>query len=469
MMRKRTRRLFELKVVPFLWIILPLDCMWGQSSTTMPAPEPNAPTAAREVESSLRLQASTRSESQQFTVWGGDVAQRASVAFLAEELKSDFLNITGDKDQWKIPISLTLHGSPGDPAPAQRLVTSILHTEAGYSIRLDIHLAHGLERERLREQLIAALIYELSLNNHASGDLDQALVVKPWLAQGMSEAMAMRKQEIDRRLYQAVFRSAGTFAMDDLLSYSQAQIDDCDSASRAAFRVSAGALVAALIEQPEGAEHFRRFLNEVALFNGDATILLRKHFPGMSISPKSLEKWWALQLAVTGREPIVEAMTIPQTEQALQHALRFQCRDDKGQLSSHEISDWRLLSEKPEAERRQSLNAADDALVRLSYRCFPSYRPLLLDYLRQLQNIAKKNEAGIDAALQELQERRKRMIERSQRGRDYLDWFEITRAKETSGVFADYMELKKRLEQGSLRHPDHLSRYLDKAQAIYDR
>lgn len=425
--------------------------------------------AAREVETTLRLQPTTRSESQQFTIVGGEDAARSSLAFLAEELKADFHKMTGEKDDWKIPITLTLHGNIGEPSPPRRIVTRIDQSETGFLIRLDIHLARGLERERLREQLIAALIYERSLKSLPAGNLDQALLVKPWLTVGLCEAIAMRQQEIDRRLYQAVFRSGGIFAMDDLFSFSAAQMEDCDSASRTAFRVSAGALVAALLEQPDGSELLRHFLDDIALFDGDTTILLRKHFPAMSISPTSLEKWWALQLAVTGRDPIVEVMSISQTERALEEALRFQNRDDKGQIATRGIIDWRELAGKSENERRQCLVQTEEALVRLSYRCFPSYRPLLLAYQQQLQHIVKNHSTDIDATLKELQERRTRMLERNKRARDYLDWFEITRARDTSGVFSDYMELKKRLEQGTLRHKDHLSDYVDKAQAIYER
>ncbi len=61
------------------------------------------------------------------------------------------------------------------------------------------------------------------------------------------------------------------------------------------------------------------------------------------------------------------------------------------------------------------------------------------------------------------------MLQRSTRAIDYLDWFEITRARETSGVFDDYIKLKKRLDQGIRVRPDHVSRYLDRAQLLFQR
>jgi hypothetical protein len=94
----------------------------------------------------------------------------------------------------------------------------------------------------------------------------------------------------------------------------------------------------------------------------------------------------------------------------------------------------------------------------------------LLDYqavLRAIVRPAKKFD--IATKLNELDERRVLMTHRSERARDYLDWFEITRARETSGVFDDYIKLKERLDQGMLQNTDHITRYLDQAQKLYKR
>jgi hypothetical protein len=61
------------------------------------------------------------------------------------------------------------------------------------------------------------------------------------------------------------------------------------------------------------------------------------------------------------------------------------------------------------------------------------------------------------------------MTAKAQRAGDYLDWFEITRARETSGVFDDYMRLKERLKSNPHRRHDDLSKYLDRMDAIFSR
>ena len=61
------------------------------------------------------------------------------------------------------------------------------------------------------------------------------------------------------------------------------------------------------------------------------------------------------------------------------------------------------------------------------------------------------------------------MTAKAKRARDYLDWFEITRARETSGAFDDYMRLKDRLKANPHRRNDELSKYLDRMDAIFSR
>ena len=72
-------------------------------------------------------------------------------------------------------------------------------------------------------------------------------------------------------------------------------------------------------------------------------------------------------------------------------------------------------------------------------------------------------------ALAELEETRATMIARAARARDYLDWFEITRARETSGAFDDYLRLKERLKSNPHQRKDELSDYLDRMDRIFHR
>ena len=60
------------------------------------------------------------------------------------------------------------------------------------------------------------------------------------------------------------------------------------------------------------------------------------------------------------------------------------------------------------------------------------------------------------------------MLVKAERARDFLDWFEITRARETSGVFDDYLDLKARLKSQKNPRQDEMSKYLDLLDPLFD-
>lgn len=420
----------------------------------------------------LKLEGQDRviSSTKQFRITGGGPQDRAAVAQLAEEAKDELLRLTEERDAWKVPVTVTLHGKSGDPMPLRTAAMKILVSEVGYDLRLDVHLSRGIEHERLKFATTSALIYERALRDRPPTESDTAFRVPPWLVDGLREATAWRLNQSDRRLYEALFKTGGLFKIDELFGTSEPEFEEMDAAMRAAFRVSSGALVMALLQQPQGKEGFRAFLTEVATFEGEMPALLRKYFPELNLSETSLSKWWVLQLANIGaRNLATDILTIAQTETALAEILRLNFRTAEGIIQQKDLSAWPEIAALPEAERVKSVQAAQDALVRLSYRCFPSYRPILSEYQITLSAIAKNKTPQVQAQLDALSERRGVMSAKARRAGDYLDWFEITRARETSGVFDDYMRLKDRLKANPHRRGDALSKYLDRMDAIFSR
>jgi hypothetical protein len=452
----------------------------GLLATAMVAAQ-EAPSALQVEEPSSPAVRDTRdrvaSSSGQFHISGGDSSHRSTAAILAEEAKSELLKLTGAppreserEENWKLPIEIICRGKPGDPLPARTLATQILVNEMGYSLQIDLHLARGVEPERFKYAITAALIYERVLRNRPTSEMDTPLIAPPWLVEGLREATGWRLNQSDRRLYEALFKSGGMFKIDHLFALDPASFEELDGATRAAFRVSAGALVMALIEQPQGKDGFRAFLTEVAAFQGETPGLLRKHFPELNLSETSLAKWWALQLAnIGGQNLATDVMTAPRTEAALVDCLRLNLRTAEGIFLQKDLAAWPEIAALPEPDRIKSVQLAEAALVRLSYRCFPSYRPILSEYQQILRTLVQNKTQDTALKLADLETRRETMRAKIKRASDYLDWFEITRARETSGVFDDYMRLKERLKSNPHRRTDDLSKYLDRAEAIFHR
>ena len=411
------------------------------------------------------------SHSKQFRVTGGESLTRGTVAWMADETKDELLKLTGEKDEWKVPVVIKLlNDKPGDPPPERAVSMQLLIIEGVSELRLDVHFGRGIEGERFKREVTTALLYERALRKRPAGEADRPLFVPPWLSEGLREAVAWHNDQSDRHLYAALFKRGGLFKIDDLFAVNERAFEEMDAAMRAAFRVSSGALVMALLEQPQGKEGFRAFLGGVAAYEGEMPGLLRRHFPELNLSETSLAKWWALQLAAKGGVNLLtDILTIQQTETALAEALHLNFHTVEGIIRQKELAAWPELAALKEPERIAAVRLAQDALVRLSYRCFPSYRPLLVDYQKVLVDIAKNKTKDVAKRLALLDETRATMRTRAGRARDYLDWFEITRARETSGAFDDYLRLKDRLKAGPHYRKDDLSKYLDRMDRIFYR
>ncbi len=409
------------------------------------------------------------SKSGQFSVTGGDGPQRASVALLAEQTKQALLNLSETKDDvWKTPIAIALHGKPGDPAPPRLVAFDLSYNEKGFVLRLDLHLARGLDQERFEEALLTAVLYEQALRTLPPGELESPLVGPSWRVAGLRETIVWREKRGDRRLYETLFKHGGLYKLDELFAVTDSAHESLDSAMRAAFRVSAGALVMALFEQPQGKEGFRAFLSEAASYDGEMPQLLRKHFPELNLSERSLAKWWQLQMANMAMPQTTDVLTVSETDAALNDALKLHFRVE-GEIREHSLGDWSAVTKLPQNERLEAIRPAQDALVRLSYRCFPSHRPLIAEYQMILSEIAANKPKQIDERLARLAGARQSMNERIKRAHDFLEWFEITRARETSGAFEDYLALKDRLKANTLQRNDPVSSYLDRLDKVFDR
>ena len=407
------------------------------------------------------------SRSMQFRVTGGEAAVRGTVAILAEQTKDELLLLTEEKDEWKVPIRVVLFGKEGDPSPSRSIVMELFVNDAGYAPRVNVHLGHGLEQERFANAITSALILERSLRGRKADDGDTPFFVPPWLVDGLREATAWKQKRSDRRSYEALSKRDGGFKLNDLFAVNAGAHADLDAASRVAFQVSSGALVMALLEQPQGKEGFRQFLSQVADFQGEMPVLLRRHFPELNLSESSLAKWWALQLASKGAAPLSDSLSITETERTLNEALTLHFRSPDGSAQTRPLSSWKEVAEMKDAERAEAVRPAQDALVRLSYRSFPSYRPLLLEYQTVLSSLARGKTEKVEPSLTSLDASRELMRGKAERAQDYLDWFEITRARQTSGEFDDYLRLKDRLNYKAVKREDDVSKYLDQMDGLF--
>ncbi|MFN9512944.1 MAG: hypothetical protein ACK57Z_08225 [Akkermansiaceae bacterium] len=407
------------------------------------------------------------SRSRQFKIKGSDPEMRAAAANLAEEIKDEMLRLLEEKDEWKVPVNVEMRGTYGDPVPLRKTVLKLKYNEVGYEVDIFVHLSRGLHKESYQRAVIEGCLLARSFKDAPKTDEKVPYSVSPWLVEGFAEAIAWRLGQSDRRMYDTLFRHGGLFELKNLFELDGAAYLALDAASKAAFRVSAGAMVMALSEQPDGKAGMRSFLKEASTYSGEIPTLLRQHFPELNLSQSSLSKWWALQLAIKGEVPLAEVMSVFVTDQELGRGLKIRYRNAEGGLDELPLLDWQRVPELTKAERMEAVRLTEDELVRLSLRCFPSFRPLLNEYQLILAKWVAGETKGLNDSLSKLSETRATMVSKSERARDYMDWFEITRARETSGEFNEYLTLKSRLKFQTIPRKDTVSKYLDRLDPLF--
>jgi hypothetical protein len=427
------------------------------------------------------------SESGQFRVQGGEQSQRSSLALLLEESARMLTSLLGEKDGVRsvdpkhptskpatpapamIPIDVILEGKPGDPPKANRISYDLRYTDTGFLLAMRLDLSRGIDNAELEHASVTLLLYERSLRGVKPADMEDRLVVKPWLVEGLGEADKWAQNgHGDWQLYEGVMKAGGGFTMDELFEMSDDQWKTLDPSSRLAFRVLSGATVMSLLSQPKGEEAFRSFLGEAARNSGETPVLMRKYFPDLNLSEKSLAKWVQLKLLEIARPDMTEPMSVTATESSLDDALKLHFRDKDGNAIVKGLDAWKEVAALKAPERVDAVRVAQEALVRMSYRCFPSYRATLEEYQQILRDLSKGDTKKIEQRLLELSDERQTRKKRAQRASDYMDYFEISRARDLSGQFDDYMKLKQALDENP-RAPrtDRMSHAMDIIETTY--
>jgi hypothetical protein len=410
------------------------------------------------------------SQSGLFRVMGGHAEERGAVVLALEEWKNRLERLFAEQqpEQWKVPISVILEGKSGDP-PKPRSISYDLTTDGrNFTLTLRIHLARGVDQAQLSRAAVTLLLYERSLRKASPEMLEGGLFVRPWLIEGLLEAQSAADGKLDRALYQGVAATGGGFTANELFEMPETKWRQLDGASRLAFQALSGAMVMALLDQPDGRTAFSRMTSEVARFGGETSSLLHKYFPDLNLSERSLAKWWQLKLATLGDNQLINRLTIAKTEDGIREALRFRYEDADGIAQVCDLSGWEKLIALPAEKRATCVKPAEEALVHLSYRCFPSYSGLLADYLKILGQIRMGKSSKLAEQILVLDEERALRLKRAIRARDYLDFIEISEARDVSGSFEDYLKLVDELkERPRDQRDDSFSKMLDRMDAIY--
>ncbi|PQJ27376.1 hypothetical protein [Rubritalea profundi] len=410
---------------------------------------------------------------QKIVVRGKRTKLRMAIASIANTMAKELHELLDEEDSYagKRNIYIEMLDSKGGRSDIQVRPDVKPFGDLDLIIRLLVKANTRLNRETLDHGIIDVLLYRKGLEGVQTLDESHKVQVPIWLSYGIIETISWKKDSSKKRvLYELLLSKPELFPLDNVLSASGRDVRAFDATSETFFRAASAALVMSLLRQDGGRDSMRAFLSEVVLFDGEMDILLRKHFPPLSIGANAMQKVWSLQVAEMAAPKLVENLSIAETDQRLTEMLVLNIADGNGDAQLVPFEDFKILDGMTVAEKVQATEAMRQGVVQLSNRCHPIYRPLLLEYTMLASEMCQGELKNISGRLPLLAGERLKMVLADERVHDYLDWYQITRAHEVTGDFSGYMKLKERLAMEREERKDEvIDPYLDRVQALMRR
>lgn len=406
------------------------------------------------------------SSSKMFSVSGGDAARMGAIASRADELRARLNKLLNLDPKWKYPVIIRLVGTTADAATPNPIRPRVLLVGAAPTLQIRIFAGGGIKIDKLDAAIITMLLYEYAMRDIQPDALPDYLEMPPWLISGIQQTLLWKQDRADRRLYQSLSDRAEMLSPEEIMDIREPE--KLDAGSRQVYDVSCGVLIMGLLSQKGGPDQLRNLLRESLTQEGKLQEVLAAHFHALEAGGNSLSKWWALELAALSQPSLMETLTPIETEKQLTEALLITTVDKDTRVPySVSLENVEELVKIPDWQEK--LITCADRLTELNLRCFPGYRSIISEYFRAIDELSKGEKPGkVKDLLTPLQELRAAYMEASIRGRDYLDWYEITQLGHTQRTSLEsYMESMRLLRRESPGPSTPISRYLDDIETLH--
>ncbi|MBR2145737.1 MAG: hypothetical protein IJ956_09380 [Akkermansia sp.] len=406
------------------------------------------------------------SHSKLFSVSGGDSLRMGAIASHADELYGQIRKLLQIGREHKSLISIRLIGKSSDSPVLNPIRTRINIIEDQPNFQIRIHPGGGIDLMRLDKAIITMVLYEYVLRELDPEAYPDTIGLPGWLVAGIQQAVLWKSGKAERRIYRQLFDQAEMLSPEEVISV--AEPEKLDAASREVYEVSCGVLIMSLIDREGGVDQLKNLLASAATSEGTPLETLTEHFHELGVDSSLLNKWWAVELANLALPKASEAMAPLESEKMLQEALTITYFDPDTQVPRPvSIDEVYALMELPNWQKL--VNPAVGRLVALSHLCFPGHRPIITEYCRVIDQLkAGADPDAMQSILLPLIELRKAYYSAAVRGRDYLDWYEITFTGKSRGrSFDSYLETMQMLCSDTTGPDTAMSRYLDDIEALY--
>ncbi len=397
--------------------------------------------------------AKSTSTSRQFVVYGADVYLRGAIAQLSEQTKSDALRWLQIRDDWKTPILINLQEPQPNLPEIPEVALNFSQTGFGLKLQLDLLVGPEIQPTVVQRELLRATLLELSYRSISDLKPGQPYVAAPdWLLEGLLVGTA-NKTPLTEALQNAV---NGGHVM-PLRDFMQQRRSLLDGESRALFRAYSYAIVEMLGAQPDGHARLARLITDLPRASNDPLADLGAHFPGLK-SDIAAERVWQSAVKRIALRYDGGPQSFLATERAIDDLMKLsiaESRETKAPLTLRECA----VAGARFTPRQPALAVLRQQLTVLGTQSHPLLRGLVADLARCAELAARGKQRELAQRFARADFERRQLDQRMVQLDDYMNWFEATQLKTTSGAFTNYLH-SAGSENDTTRH-DALSLYLD--------
>lgn len=413
------------------------------------------------IASAIKIPERSLSLSKQFIVYCDDDEVRHRVTSFVEETKENVLDALGERDRWKRPIIVRLTSASSAMPNQAPMSFTVFGSNQGIKIQIDVVVGRELPSTSLQTEIIRALLLELAYREGAGLQAGQRYNEPPsWLIEGIAQQIRRKVIGVDSGLFKTLIDVNRLPTIHEFLN-APAPIQD--SASLNLYRAYSYSLLQILEDLPNGRACLARYVSDIPRSGKNPVDNLVSHFPVLAGSPDSLEKWWTLSMARLSTADDYEGYTPEETESRLTDlfVIKVPMRGEK-EPQIFDIQEFKKYLKLVGARKELADRQYD--FLQLEAKASPLFRPILSEYAEIADRISRGKTRGVTKKLAELEEYRKRVIDRMNEIADYLNWMEATQFGTRSESFDGYLRIAKEPELPRARRNDAITLYLDKVE-----
>jgi hypothetical protein len=393
------------------------------------------------------------SPSREFVIYGGDAALRGTISELAEQTKSNLLELLHRRDEWKTAVVINLHSEQANLPEVPSTNIRVSQTGFGLKLQLDLTVSPDLDGSLIERQILRAILFEMIYRHESYFAPGTALVEPPdWLMEGV---LALTPGRERKSLVEALSTTHKGKSLEEFLGQ---HFDLLDSAGRTLYRAYSTALVQLLLESGGGAR-LARYITNLLQASNDPVADLKARFPQLR---DDLEKKWRSTMARLSEYQTYQLLSFFESDRRLDEMLRIKISDgSRNPGKSKEPDLIELARRKASPDEKAALAQMSEALMLLVGTAHPVLRPVAREYEQVAALLARGKRRGIAKRLSRLDSTRQQLTDRMSKIDDYMNWFEATQMQNWSGAFRDYLKAADQSQLSEPRRRDPLSVYLD--------